>query len=38
MAMDADFGDHGEPTTPAREPHRKADQIAELDRILRERK
>jgi hypothetical protein len=38
MAMDADFSDYGEPTTPTREPHRKIDQIAELDRILREGK
>jgi hypothetical protein len=34
MAMDADFNDRGEPTTPAREPYRKVDQMAELDRIL----
>jgi hypothetical protein len=38
MAIDADFTDHGEPTTPAREPLRKSDPIAELDRILREGK
>jgi hypothetical protein len=38
MAMGGDFGDHGKPTTPAREPQRKVDQIAELDRILREGK
>lgn len=38
MAMGADFSDRGEPTTPAREPQRKVDQVAELDRILREGK
>jgi hypothetical protein len=38
MARDANFSDRGEPTMPAREPQRKVDQIAELDRILRDRK
>ncbi len=38
MAMDADFSDRGEPTTPPREPQRKIDPIAELERILREGK
>jgi hypothetical protein len=38
MARDANFTDRGEPTTPAGEAHRKVDQVAELDRILKEGK
>ena len=33
MAADADFRDKGEPSTPAREPFRKVDQIEELRRF-----
>ena len=36
MAMDADFSNRGERETPPRKPQRKVDQIAELERILRE--
>jgi hypothetical protein len=38
MARDADFGDRGERSTQAREPLRKVDLVAELNRIRREGK
>jgi hypothetical protein len=36
MARDADFHDRGEPSTRAREPMRKADLVAELERNRRQ--